>query len=380
MQLEQGDDKLRMLIVGAFPRKPIREHGGILTSCRALLRSSLPDRMQLILVDSFSAVLPPPFFHRFVRASLRIVLTTFRLLVSRPDVALLFASPGSSFIEKATIALIAKLLGVKTLIFPRGAGLITDYDSSRIYALLLRLCFRIPTLILCQGSVYHDFFVHRIGLHPDKCPVLCNWTATNELLRIGATRNGSSSVSPLQILYLGWVDKKKGIFELLECARRLSSTSEVPSFNVVICGDGSEMAEAQDYINNWDLSGIVKLLGWITDDEKADRLRSSHLLVLPSYMEGMPNAVIEAMAAGLPVVVTDVGAVRDIVSDDINGIVVPPQDSDRLYTAVRRLLLDSALRDCMGQAGWRIAKDKFNVEHMVEELVDLSKEACHRKN
>src|SRR5579859_1581944 len=105
--------KLRMLIVGAFPRKPIREHGGILTSCRALLASSLPERMELILVDSFSTVPPPPFFHRFVRASARVVRTSFKLLFSKPDVALLFASPGSSFIEKTALALVARLLGVK---------------------------------------------------------------------------------------------------------------------------------------------------------------------------------------------------------------------------------------------------------------------------
>src|SRR5579859_4358189 len=93
--------KLRMLIVGAFPRKPIREHGGILTSCNALMGSSLPQRTQLILVDSCNyAVPPPPRLIRSWRACLRFILFMQRLIISRPDAALFFASPGASFLEK----------------------------------------------------------------------------------------------------------------------------------------------------------------------------------------------------------------------------------------------------------------------------------------
>ena len=122
------------------------------------------------------------------------------------------------------------------------------------------------------------------------------------------------------------------------------------------------MAETRRKLSDPRLGSVVELLGWIDSDAKVQRLRRAHLLVLPSYMEGMPNAIIEAMATGLPVVATDVGAVVDVVSDGVNGILIPPRNIDRLAQALRKLLLDAPLRERMGRAGWHIAKDRFSAE------------------
>jgi glycosyltransferase involved in cell wall biosynthesis len=362
-----------MLIVGAFPAKSIPEHGGILTSCRVLLASSLPQRMELILVDSSSrTVPPPPYMQRLLPALARVILTLKHCIWSKPDVLLLFASPGPSFIEKSMMAALARLLGVKTLMFPRGAALVSQYETSLLRATLLRLCFRIPTVMICQGNAYQDFFVHTVGLALARCPVIYNWTATTELLNVGAARSYGPDEAPLQVLFLGWIEREKGIFELLECARRLSQTAEVPAFKIVIAGDGSATADVRRELEDPQLARIVELTGWIDSAAKVERLRSAHLLVLPSYMEGMPNALIEAMAAGLPVVATDVGAVTDIVSDGVNGLVIPPRNADRLAKALRELLVDARLRERMGRAGWHIAKDSFSAERAVDQIVALA--------
>ena len=256
--------------------------------------------------------------------------------------------------------------------FPRGAELITQYEASRLYSLLLRMCFRVPTLMLCQGTVYRDFFVNRIGLPGDRCPVLNNWTATPQLLQIGLSREQQAVSTPLEILFLGWVEKEKGIFDLLECAVRLSERNDIPSFTFLIAGSGSAMAEANRYVNTHGLADVVQFLDWIDGDEKMERLRNAELLVLPSYFEGMPNALIEAMAAGLPVVGTNVGAVVDVVSDGVSGFIVPPGDVDRLFEALLKLIGDSDLRSRMGQAGRRVATERFSTERAVDQLVDLA--------
>jgi glycosyltransferase involved in cell wall biosynthesis len=368
-----SDQKLRVLIVGAFPQQDLGVHGGILTSCRALMASSLPERAELIVVDSSSpTVPPPPFLRRLIRAAARVVVTTRHIIWSKPDAAILFASPGSSFIEKSVMCAIARLFGVRTLMFPRGAELITQYEASRSYALLLRICFRIPTLMLCQGTVYRDFFVNRIGLPDDRCPILNNWTATPQLLKIGLSRAQRAVSTPLEILFLGWVEKEKGIFELLECTVRLSDRSDSPTFRLLIAGGGSAMAEANRYVNAHGLTDVVQFLDWIDGDEKLERLRNAELLVLPSHIEGMPNALIEAMAAGLPVVGTDVGAVGDVVSDGVTGFIVPPGDVDRLFEVLLELLGDPDLRSRMGQAGRRVAIERFSTERAVDQLLQLA--------
>jgi glycosyltransferase involved in cell wall biosynthesis len=92
----------------------------------------------------------------------------------------------------------------------------------------------------------------------------------------------------------------------------------------------------------------------------------------------MPNAIIEAMATGLPVVATDVGAVGDVICDGVNGLLIPPRDIDRLGKALRQLLLDAPLRERMGRAGWHIAKDRFSAERAADQLVTLASHACGR--
>jgi glycosyltransferase involved in cell wall biosynthesis len=152
----------------------------------------------------------------------------------------------------------------------------------------------------------------------------------------------------------------------------------MPCFRIVIAGEGSIMGEVRRQLSDPGLARVVQLLGWIDPDAAAERLRRAHLLVLPSYMEGMPNAVIEAMAAGLPVVATDVGAVVDVVSDGVNGFVIPPRDTDRLFNALRELLMDDRLRRRMGRAGWQIAKNRFDAERAVEQIVELANRVCGR--
>jgi glycosyltransferase involved in cell wall biosynthesis len=226
--------------------------------------------------------------------------------------------------------------------------------------------------MLCQGTVYRDFFVNRIGLPVDRCPVLNNWTATPPLLKIGLSRGQRAVSSPLEILFLGWVEKEKGIFELLECTLRLSDRNDSPTFRLLIAGGGSAMAEANRYVNAHGLTDVVQFLDWIDGDEKLERLRNAELLVLPSHIEGMPNALIEAMAAGLPVVGTDVGAVGDVVSDGVTGFIVPPGDVDRLFEVLLELLGDPDLRSRMGQAGRRVAIERFSTERAVDQLLQLA--------
>jgi glycosyltransferase involved in cell wall biosynthesis len=372
-----SEAKLRMLIVGAFPTRAIREHGGILTSCRALLGSSLPKRLDLVLLDSCApSVPPPPYLQRMLRAGGRIFIAAWRLMTAKPDVVLLFASPGGSFVEKSLMAAMARALGIKTLMFPRGAALMKQYDRSAMQRRVLGWCFRIPTLLLCQGEAYRDFFVGRLGFAPERCPVVNNWTATEDLLAVGKSRCYGSAEPVLEILFLGWISREKGIFELLDCAHRLRDRPDVPPFRLVLAGDGAATAEVAGRAEALKLTDIVEMPGWIDDVGKHDRLRTAHLLVLPSYMEGMPNAVIEAMAAGLPVVATDVGAVSDILTDQVNGFLVPPRETAPLCEALHRLLKDPALRESMGRAGWQMANERFNTERAVDRLMQLAHSVC----
>ena len=116
-------------------------------------------------------------------------------------------------------------------------------------------------------------------------------------------------------------------------------------------------------------SGHVTWLG--QQDDMPGVLRSSHVVVLPSYREGLPKALIEAAAAGRPIVTTDVPGCRDVVEDGVSGLIVPVRDVAALADAIEKLLASPELRRTCGLAGRRKAEAEFGVKAVVEQTLAL---------
>lgn len=370
--MKQG--KLKMMIVGAFPDRKVQGHGGILTVCRILMESSLPRRVKLTLIDSSLTKLPPPtFVIRVARAGFRFIKVHYNYTFNRPDIVLFFASPGGSFIEKSILAVGARVFGIKVLMSPRGAKLITDYNNSRQYAWLLRILFSVPNKMICQGAVYQDFFVDKVGMDEKRCSVISNWTATHSLLEIGENRCKVASEC-ISILFMGWIDKEKGVFELLEAIKAIVSCSDKRSIKLLMAGEGNALDEIRNYVVANELQKYVELLGWINEKQKIKYLKEAHILILPSYMEGMPNVVIEAMASGLPVIATNVGVVGEMIKTGKNGIVIEPRNSEEIVLALDQLLNNADLRYRLGKAAWKDACEKYNTELAMDSLVKIAHE------
>jgi glycosyltransferase involved in cell wall biosynthesis len=141
-----------------------------------------------------------------------------------------------------------------------------------------------------------------------------------------------------------------------------------PDAHFTICG-----AEPPDDIRAMAaaVGPSVSLPGFVRGPDKLRTLQQAALLVLPSYAEGVPIAVLEGIAAGLPVVTTPVGGVPDIFVDGINGFLVSPGDTPALARAISRLLDDQDLRCVMGQANRRQALAEFDTPIYVERLLSL---------
>ncbi len=152
----------------------------------------------------------------------------------------------------------------------------------------------------------------------------------------------------------------KGVGELVEAARLLHQRG-IPG-RVVLAGDvdyGNPASIGQSQLLRWQDEGVVEWRGHL--DHMPDILAKSHIVVLPTtYGEGVSRTLIEAAAAGRPIVASDVPGCREVVHDGRNGFLVPPKDPKALADAIERLLLDPNLRARMGQAGREIALDRFS--------------------
>jgi glycosyltransferase involved in cell wall biosynthesis len=170
------------------------------------------------------------------------------------------------------------------------------------------------------------------------------------------------------LLYLGLIAKNKGLFDLL--AALVIVKEQLPDVEL-ICGGVGDMVSFAQKVDQLGLSKNVKTLGWVDGEAKWNLLMSSAVYVLPSYREGMPMGILEAMSFGMPIIATSVGGIPDMLTDGAEGKLVPPGDPNMLSEAILLLLRDSQLRAAMGNAAVRKVRSKFVPEKVLPKLCSL---------
>jgi glycosyltransferase involved in cell wall biosynthesis len=358
----------RVLFVGAFPPPGNAVYGGMVTSCRILMASSFPSRVSLDLLDSTQISNPPPRFAiRLLRAVGKLMRFVSRFEYRRPDVVVLFMAVGASIAEKGCMGWYARLRGVPVIMFPRGWSVVDDCRRSALTRAWVSRSFGAARTIVCQSEAWKRFAVDVLGFAPSNVAVMRNWTATRELIEVGNRRVSRRDGAP-RLLFVGWLERDKGIFDLLEACRRLAGGRH---FTLDIAGEGSASEEARAMANSYGLGGTVKFRGWLRGGELLEALAYGDILVLPSWAEGLPNVMVEAMAARLAVVITAVGAIPELIENRQGGMLVEPKDTDALVGALSELMDDAALREKIADQGHKIAVREFDVELAVVRLVDL---------
>jgi len=362
----------RLLVVGAFPPPNRKIFGGIVTSCRTLLQSSLPQRADLDLLDSTQICNPPPnLFVRSLLAMRRFLQFIGRFESNRPDAVLLFVAVGASVVEKGAMAWYARIRGVPAMMFPRGGAIIDQCRNSRFARAWMRLCFRGARRILCQSETWQKFFVETMEFAGERTKVIQNWTATPALLRLGAEKVPSEQ-DTVRLLFVGWIERDKGVFELLEACRR----SLGAPFTVDFVGDGTARNALGRRATELGLNEFVRFHGWLSETALEAMYKSADVFVLPSWEEGLPNAMIEAMAARIAVVVSNVGSIPDVITDGSSGLIVRPRDVESLTLALGKVVGNRSLRLNLGTAAALIADERFGVERAVQALMDQVEEIC----
>ncbi len=177
---------------------------------------------------------------------------------------------------------------------------------------------------------------------------------------------------PPAIISIGRLIEKKGFGDLIEACRILATQGI--AFRGEIIGEGPLAGELQKQIETAGLTKIITLAGPLAQPEVIRRLAQSDLFALPCVteagggMDNLPTVVMEAMAAGLPVVSTPLAGVPEMVRDGVTGFLVPERQPAALAGALRRLLIDRALSRSLGEAGFAHAAAHFAIEKTTREL------------
>jgi glycosyltransferase involved in cell wall biosynthesis len=224
--------------------------------------------------------------------------------------------------------LAAKMCGAR-VVFQKHGGQLAEFTRNPGFRALVKASFRLAdTIVVLSQAELREYraFV------PGKS-VACVPNGVDPVSVIVAPRaRGSATGGPLQVLYLGRLAAHKGIYETLDALHRLRARGRRIRF--VVAGAGPEAARLRARAEALGLEADVRFAGPVHGEAKARLLCESDLLVLASYTEGLPYALLEGMAAGLVPVVTPVGAVPEVMSDGIHGRIVPMKDPRAIAEAL----------------------------------------------
>jgi glycosyltransferase involved in cell wall biosynthesis len=230
----------------------------------------------------------------------------------------------------------------------------------RAYELLDRVLLRLVDRVVCV-SHGQAVKVRRAGVSQRKVQVICDAVRAERFAHVQPQdRERLEKLFPekpgLIVGAAGRLSPEKGFTHLVDAASRIVKRRGDVSF--VLFGDGPLRGAIQQQIDAAGLARRFHLVGFCSD---LDRYYP-HLdvLALPSYTEGLPNVVLEAFAAGVPVVATAVGGTPELVSDGINGYLVAPGDADALAERILAVLSDDERRNGMGRLGQQLVRGRFS--------------------
>jgi glycosyltransferase involved in cell wall biosynthesis len=163
----------------------------------------------------------------------------------------------------------------------------------------------------------------------------------------------TKSRGKIQLLFVGSIHPRKGLENLLQSLKFLNAQN----LKLTIVGNINSVPEYTKrlfkIINTLDITDQVDFVGHINDIKKLIEIyKSSDIFILPSEEDPSPIALVEAMCFGLPIVATNVGGIPEWLEDGVNGILVPPKNSQALADAILKLIQDAHLREKMGQKGY----------------------------
>lgn len=167
---------------------------------------------------------------------------------------------------------------------------------------------------------------------------------------------------PPTFLLIARLLRDKGIVEYVEAARRLRARYPQARFQLLGPSDNNPSGLSADVVDRWHAEGAIEYLGEAADVRP--HLRASTVYVLPSYREGMPRTVLEAMATGRAIITSDAPGCRETVIEGENGFLVPPREIDPLADAMERFLVQPDLCNAMGQRSRQIAVQRFDVHRV----------------
>lgn len=265
-----------------------------------------------------------------------------------------------ALIRDLCFLLISTLFFKPTVIHIRGGMYNLKVDVPFFIRILIGISLKLPSKIILLGEKERDFFINNYKVKEEKLVVLPNCVKVPD----SNIEREFSQNSKIKLLYLGRLDKNKGLKEIIVS---LKTAKENLDFCLNIAGDGPDkdwfLKQCNDNFGN-----LFKYYGVVSGYEKKRLLENSNVFLLPSYFEGLPNALLEGMSYGLIPVVTAVGSIPNVVTDNFNGIIIPVNDAYSLKKAIININSDPIKYQHISNQAYLTIKNNYSLEKYLDSI------------
>jgi glycosyltransferase involved in cell wall biosynthesis len=372
-------DKPKLLAIGPTPPP----YTGMSVVMENLLGSSLRESFELIILDTTDrrglANVGKLEIGNVVLALRHGVKFLGLLLDRQPDVVYVCISQNTfGYLRDCLFLGTAKLLRRKVVVHLHGGGFRSFYDgASRPLRWLIQWTLRDARRALVLGDSLRVMFAGLV----DEARIT---TVPNGIVdaAVSVSHAGADDKSDLQVTYLGNLIRSKGFLDFIRAVPLV--LARYPHVRFVVAGApalDSDLNEANGLIDAFAIASKVEMPGAVVGPKKWELLAQSDIFAFPTYYppEGQPLVILEAMAAGLPVITCDQGAIRETVIDGVTGFIVPAQNPAKIAEKIIALCTDVDLRVTMGQSGRERFSKNYILDRWVADLARVFREVAEEQ-
>lgn len=296
---------------------------------------------------------------KIVHSLLTILKFPFYLKRHQINLVHIHVAQDGSFYRKSVLLIIAKLMKIQTILHVHASQFDEFYKKQHILQKKYsKWILESADCVVVLSETWKEFYESIAQAHFIVIDNAVNVPEENQYQPKSKT-----------IVSFGRLGRRKGTFDILKVAKRIEAI--YPEYQFILYGDG-EVQKVKQEIENSDLKN-VKIGGWVSGAEKEKILSECRLHLLPSYQEGMPMAILETMAHGIPNISSTVGGIPKIIESGANGLLIEAGDVKALEEAIHILLEDDLLNATISAASYQTIKKHFSIENYHEKWCELYK-------
>ncbi len=332
--------------------------GGVATIVSLLMASSLNKKYK---VTHLVTHIGGNVFIKLAYLLRAYLMYPFLLLTGKISIVHIHGAMKSSFFRKSYFMLLGKMLKIK-IIYHMHSSMVEEYFLKRS---------RMKHFIVCKLLNQYDVI---IALSQSWAQIMKKYTSTKIEIIYNAipipvnVNKMCNDKKKFVVLTLGEIGDRKGTQDILKIAHRLKDKPIY--FNIAGNGNVDKYKKIAEELG---VSQKIQWLGWIDAKQREQAMLNSHMYLLPSYNEGLPMSILEAVSYGLPIVSTPVGGISECVQTDANGYLIPPGNIAGFSGKIMYLFENEEKRKYMSRMSRKLAKSKFDIHSMANQVDNLYK-------